>query len=558
MKLLILKLSLVFGAICVLSGLSFFYMMGGTEFNDRERVLCGIVDLQIAGLRLVAGKLQSMDEVQRSAWLIEQSRAWRGTLAICNTADLPVSEAAELRSADGSLCQYQDGFVQYITVPIDTTHCLRLGPVADIYVGQLEDEARATLELLVSEATDPGTSEEELRQLAARCRLPLQFRSHQSLPASVRERLQQPANHVMFREQGDFLIASSVPGRDFVLCTGALTKIRDTVVRLTRELIFAHLLMSSAAVAIFLILADRGLKKVEQAARMFATGDLSIRADESSSESASLARAFNFMASRTAASMQAKTELLQLVSHELRTPLARLRFAIELLESSGSAQENGQRMETIHHSVDDLEDIVGEVLEYVGNGTTTVMKSQGWLDIPSVLQAFKASFADNSGSVEIAWCTAGPNFTDQVFADRRAFQHVLRNLISNSWRFARTRIRVSAERAVRFPAADVIDKDSVRRSQRPVPGVNCVCVTVEDDGPGIPHGSEGEILAPLAQVADVQRSPRMHGGYGLGLAIVKRQVERHGGWLQIDRGDLGGCRVRTWWPDENLAEQAGV
>jgi signal transduction histidine kinase len=198
------------------------------------------------------------------------------------------------------------------------------------------------------------------------------------------------------------------------------------------------------------------------------------------------------------------------------------------------------------------------VLEYVGKGGTTALDSQSWLDIPAVLQAFKSSFTDNSGRLQIEWITTGQCFTDRVFADRRAFQHVLRNLISNAWRFARTTIRISAQRDSRTSSEEFTGRRSGRMTPAAVP-VACVCVTVEDDGPGIPDGSHEEVLAPLDTLSDerlhsgiagLQRNPRIHGGCGLGLAIVKSLVERHGGSLQIDRGELGGCRIRTWWPDQ--------
>jgi signal transduction histidine kinase len=332
------------------------------------------------------------------------------------------------------------------------------------------------------------------------------------------------------------------------------------------ELLLAYLSLAGTVMATFLVVAARGLKKVERAAGLFASGDLSVRADErSGSVAASLAKAFNFMASRTQASMLAKTELLQLVSHELRTPLARMRFAVELLDASGSRQEQGQRIAAIHHSVDDLEDIVAEVLEYVGSDRTAALDSQCWLEIPMVLEAFKSSFTDNSGRVQIVWITTEQNSTDRIFADRRAFQHVLRNLISNAWRFARSTIQVSAVRAVVTATEEFHGERTGQMQASAATAVSGVCVTVEDDGPGIPAGSHQEALDPLTRLSDervqsgstqIHRIPRKHGGYGLGLAIVKRLVERHGGSVQIDRGELGGCRVRTWWPDQVTTEQS--
>jgi hypothetical protein len=111
MRLLFLKLTLLLLALFCVAGLSFVTMLDSTNLNDRARVLSGIVDLQIAGLRLAASQLQVMDEAQQATWLSQQSQIWRGPLSVCDIADLPVKDAVVLRSADGSLCQYQDGFV---------------------------------------------------------------------------------------------------------------------------------------------------------------------------------------------------------------------------------------------------------------------------------------------------------------------------------------------------------------------------------------------------------------------------------------------------------------
>jgi len=63
MRLLYLKLTLLLLAIFLAGGLSFTARMNRRHLHDRERVLAGILDLQIAGLRLAAGQLLSMNEL---------------------------------------------------------------------------------------------------------------------------------------------------------------------------------------------------------------------------------------------------------------------------------------------------------------------------------------------------------------------------------------------------------------------------------------------------------------------------------------------------------------
>ena len=90
MRLLFLKLTLLLLMPAFVCGVCFVTLMDGTNYNDRTRVLAGLVDLQIAGLRLAASQLQVMDEAQQATWLSQQSQMWRGPLSVCDIADLPV------------------------------------------------------------------------------------------------------------------------------------------------------------------------------------------------------------------------------------------------------------------------------------------------------------------------------------------------------------------------------------------------------------------------------------------------------------------------------------
>jgi signal transduction histidine kinase len=89
-------------------------------------------------------------------------------------------------------------------------------------------------------------------------------------------------------------------------------------------------------------------------------------------------------------------------------------------------------------------------------------------------------------------------------------------------------------------------------------------VEFEDDGPGIPEEKWLEVIEPFVRLhsgsqSDAEPSPspdsmnrvlyRNHTGIGLGLAIVNRILKQHGGRLEIDKGSLGGCLVRTYWPN---------
>jgi two-component system nitrogen regulation sensor histidine kinase NtrY len=68
-------------------------------------------------------------------------------------------------------------------------------------------------------------------------------------------------------------------------------------------------------------------------------------------------------------------------------------------------------------------------------------------------------------------------------------------------------------------------------------GPDAVCVTIADNGVGLPVESRERLTEPY-----VTTRAR---GTGLGLAIVKKIVEDHGGALELDDAPGGGARVRV-------------
>ena len=69
-----------------------------------------------------------------------------------------------------------------------------------------------------------------------------------------------------------------------------------------------------------------------------------------------------------------------------------------------------------------------------------------------------------------------------------------------------------------------------------------LCLTVEDDGPGIPEAQRQQIFE-RGQRLDEQRP-----GAGLGLDIVRDLVDTYGGSIRADRAGLGGLSMHLCLP----------
>ncbi len=291
------------------------------------------------------------------------------------------------------------------------------------------------------------------------------------------------------------------------------------------------MLLAMVAVPLFVgvlaLLVDRSQRRVERASEAIADGNLSARVDEGLGPSQEMLTRFNAMAERVEWLVRSRDELVQAVSHELGTPLARLRFQLELLETSPDA-EREKRIRRMARELDALDDLVAELLGYI-QSDELALERQVFTPRGSLADlAELAQLDDTADVVPEVRLDLEEGLT--AYADQRLFQRAVENLLRNAVQHARAKVRLELAQ----------DGAGIR-------------VTVHDDGPGIQPELRDKVVAPFYRV-EGGRS-RKTGGVGLGLAIVRRILERHGGHLDIGVSPLGGAAVKTWWP--RVAEDAG-
>jgi two-component system sensor histidine kinase RstB len=211
--------------------------------------------------------------------------------------------------------------------------------------------------------------------------------------------------------------------------------------------------------------------------------------------------------------------LLQAVSHELRTPLARISFAIDLIRTARDDSERESRLKSLDNAAQDLDELVGELLQYVRLDTSGLRPASESIELlPLVAELIEK---ESLGS-ETIQCEVGSELASgkvHVVADRAGLTRALGNLLANAYRFGRRRVIVNASASA---AGTTID--------------------IDDDGPGIPASDRERVFAPFVRLDESSR------GAGLGLALVKRIVTNHGGTVTALESPLGGCRIRAFWP----------
>lgn len=107
----------------------------------------------------------------------------------------------------------------------------------------------------------------------------------------------------------------------------------------------------------------------------------------------------------------------------------------------------------------------------------------------------------------------------QVRVHREDLDELLGNLLDNAWKWARTRVRITA-----------------------APDNGHVVVHVEDDGAGLPASMRAAVLGRGI------RADEAAPGSGLGLSIVRDLAEAYGGSVTLDASPMGGLRASLTLP----------
>jgi len=530
---LFIKFVLISALVFIACRWTFYRLLEGQVFSDRQRIVAGLTDVYLGGLRIVAQELATEDKRLRERRWDTLQVELDSPLEVRPLSELTSKERMQLSKPKGFIYTYRNEFIDYLGVQLDTEHYLRLGPIADKTSEGIEEKVLEWLRVLERKIASSNDINALLKRISSESRVPVRLIVQGELPSDTQQRIASGKRTAFYSKGDDYYVAMPLQGRDELLSLGPLTKVKAVAERtMSRAMwIWFSIVMGAAAWLVYNV--SSKFRRIEIAARKIAEGDFDTRVDESNAgESKVLAYAFNVMASNTEESIRSKKELLQAISHELRTPLSRLRFAVELLEGSADPEVKQSRMMVVRQSIDNLDDIVGEVLDYVQNEDQLPVKTREWIEIqPGLLPMIKV-FELEHPHLKFEWVFAGTSVCTDVYADRIPFHRVVRNLLSNAVRFAKSTVRIHVYRS---------------GGEKPT-----VCVEVEDDGPGIPKAKRNEVLSPFVRIEpDARREVRSAAsttGLGLGLAIVDRSLKQHSGTVSIHRGELGGCLVRTSWP----------
>jgi signal transduction histidine kinase len=256
----------------------------------------------------------------------------------------------------------------------------------------------------------------------------------------------------------------------------------------------------------------RPVVALDRAATAIASGDLGARVPVvRRDEIGSLAENFNLMGERLEATEKERQNLLADIAHELRTPVSVIQANLELMLDGVYAADEA-RLSSLHEETRILSALIADLrsLSDLEVGSTLLRPEPVRLD--ALAEETRAKFEPLFRERAVALALSLPAGDAAVRAEGEKLRQVLRNILGNALKYAPggSRVSLSVERTAGGEGAPALLR-----------------VTIADEGPGVPPGSEERIFERFYRV-DASRN-RESGGRGLGLAICRKIVEASGG-----------------------------
>ena len=269
---------------------------------------------------------------------------------------------------------------------------------------------------------------------------------------------------------------------------------------------FVIYLLSFSILAAFQFFVYRPLRKITEAAKQYASGNLEYEIPvNTQDEIGYLSASLNYMSTQLKDMDDYQKKFVANVSHDFRSPLTSIKGYLEAMaDGTIPVEMQDKYFKIILFETERLTDLTQDLLTLNQFDTKNLLLEKTSFDIHEVIKNTAATFEGTCTAKHISIKLLFAAKTLYVSADKRKIQQVLYNLLDNAIKFS--------------PNDSEIIIETTEHNEK-------VFVSVKDHGIGIPKKSLNKIWERFYK-SDLSRGKDKK-GTGLGLSIVKETIQAH-------------------------------
>ncbi len=313
---------------------------------------------------------------------------------------------------------------------------------------------------------------------------------------------------------GTLRVVAVPAGRDTVLVAAPATELTQTVRLMRNVLLVAYPLLVAVLAALAWRAVGWTLRPVESlrrgAADITSSGSAADRlpVPPGTDEVTRLASTLNDMLARLQDGQERQRAFVADAAHELRSPVASIRTQLEVAQRLGDAADWSEVAADVLTDTERLSRLTEDLLLLARVSDPTeaagrMARHAERVDLDLLVHELAERY--DAARVAVRADSGSPVWTD---GDPQTLRRVVANLTDNAVRHAHSEVVLSA---------------SIEDGR--------ACVSVRDDGPGIPMPDRDRVFDRFTRLDDARA--RDEGGSGLGLAIVRELVQLHHGSVTL-------------------------